>query len=284
MADQDPNAPALFDISDCATESPAPFMDLENPRYAYMFGFLQADGHLAAGSGQKGKLTVEINVRDIAMLREFQALTPYSSSITERTRSTNFAETHHSATWTLCSLEARTVINQLGLPYGRKSKRITPPLVPFSRPDYLRGIIDADGSVGFTAGGLPFVSLTTASTAIAVYLCHYTKRALGIQRLPGRNKRDGTYNVVYAREAGVTLAQHLYTPDALALARKKAAAADVTAWVRPADMAPARTRRSWTLVEDRILLDAETLGEAAVKLGRSRTSCQLRRMRLLKRG
>ncbi len=27
-------------------EPNGPFMDLENPDYAYMFGFIQADGHL----------------------------------------------------------------------------------------------------------------------------------------------------------------------------------------------------------------------------------------------
>jgi hypothetical protein len=120
-----------------------------------MFGFLQADGHLAQGVGQKGRLTVEINARDIELLRQFQKLTPYYSSVSERTRSTNFAELHRSATWSLCSLEARTLINDLGLPYGRKSKTITPPRGEFSPRDYLRGIIDADGSVGFTSKGLP---------------------------------------------------------------------------------------------------------------------------------
>jgi hypothetical protein len=47
-------------------------MDLMVPEYAYMFGFLQADGHLAKGAGQKGRLTVEINAQDVALLREFQ--------------------------------------------------------------------------------------------------------------------------------------------------------------------------------------------------------------------
>lgn len=271
MAGQDPSAPVRF-------------MDLEDPRYAYMFGFLQADGHLARGTSLRGRLTVEINARDIAILEEFQRLTPYNSSITQRTRATNFAEVSHTATWTLCALEARTQLNELGLPYGRKSRRITPPRVPFSRPDYLRGIIDADGSVGFTQDGLPFVSLTTQSTAIAVYLCHYTNRTLGIRKLPGRNKRDDIYNVMYMREAGVALAQHLYSPDALALARKKAAAAEVGAWQRPADAPPPRQQRSWTALEDSILLGTKTDEDAAVALNRTIKSCKLRRWRLLKKG
>ncbi|WNI31158.1 hypothetical protein [Streptomyces sp. ITFR-6] len=115
MAEHDPNAPALLDISDLAAR-PMRFMDLTDPRYSYMFGFVQADGHLAAGTGQKGRLSVEINVRDIAILREFQQLTPYNTSISERIRATNFSERHHSAIWTLCSLEARSLLNELGLP------------------------------------------------------------------------------------------------------------------------------------------------------------------------
>ncbi|MGW2745077.1 hypothetical protein [Streptomyces sp. NPDC001450] len=102
-------------------------MDLTVPEYAYMFGFLQADGHLKQGPGQKGRLSVEISARDIGLLRKFQKLTPYYSSVTQRTRSTNFTEIHTSATWSLCSLEARTTLNELGLPYGRKSQTIAPP-------------------------------------------------------------------------------------------------------------------------------------------------------------
>ncbi len=248
-----------------------------------MFGFLQADGHLASGPGQKGRLTVEISYRDIDILQAFQELCPYNSTISERTRATNFSASHRSAIWTVCSLEARNRLVELGIPYGKKSRRIQPPRVPCSRRDYLRGIIDADGSVGFTAQALPFVSLATTSTAIATYLCRYTKLALGIPRLPGRNARDGAYNIMYMREAGVTLADHLYYPGSLALDRKRSAAADVSAWVRPTHMRPPRPRRSWTQMEDQILLTATSLDEAAEQLGRSKNACQTRRWRLLQK-
>ncbi|GHC65917.1 hypothetical protein [Streptomyces cinnamoneus] len=259
------------------------FMDLEDPRYAYMFGFLQADGHLHAGTRQRGQLSVEISYRDIDILRTFQELCPYNSTIRERTRKTNFSENHRSAIWTVCALEARERLVELGLPYGKKSARITPPRVPFSQRDYLRGIIDADGAVGFTAQGLPFVALSTTSTAIATYLCRYTKLTLDIPRLTSRNARDGAYNIMYMRETGVALADHLYSPGGLALERKRAAAAEVAAWVRPAHMRPPRPRRSWTQMEDRILLDAPSIAEAAEQLGRSEQSCNLRRWRLRKK-
>ncbi|MEV8311483.1 LAGLIDADG family homing endonuclease [Streptomyces flavidovirens] len=219
-------------------------------------------------------------MRDIAILREFQQLTPYNSSITERVRSTNFSESHHSATWTLCSLEARTVINQLGLPYGKKSKKITPPRVPFSRRDYLRGVIDADGSVGHQRDGSPFISLTTASTAVSVYLCRYARQITGSHRAPKRNARDEIYNIMYTREPAIELAQDLYYPGCLSLARKRAQAESFHAWSRPADMRARPQRRSWTPAEDRALLELGNSTDAAAALGRTKQSCSLRLWRL----
>ncbi len=183
----------------------------------------------------------------------------------------------------MCSLEARNRLVELGLPYGKKATSITPPRVPFSQRNYLRGLIDADGAVGFTAQGLPFVSLTTTSTAIATYLCRYTKLTLGIQKLTSRNARDRAYNIMYMRETGVAVADHLYCPESLALERKRSAAVEVSAWVRPAHMGAPRPTRRWTLMEDRVLLDAPTIAEAAEKLGRSEQSCNLRRWRLRKK-
>ncbi|MFD3808312.1 LAGLIDADG family homing endonuclease [Streptomyces sp. NPDC058619] len=255
-------------------------MDLQDPRYAYMFGFLQADGYLTQGRGRKGKLATEINARDIHILREFQMLTPYYSSITERTRSTNFSTLHHSAIWTVCSLEARTTVNKLGIPYGKKSLTIKPPRTEFSRRDYLRGIIDADGSLGWTAQGSPFLSLTSASTAIAAYLCHYGKKITGTQRITSRNRRDGVYNVCYYRETAQRLAAHFYYDGCLALAHKTAKAAAIQAWTRPSDMRPAVYRRRWTAGEDGELLRLNDPAAAATLLDRTEQSCSMRLWRL----
>ncbi|MFE3592994.1 hypothetical protein ACFXOY_36445 [Streptomyces niveus] len=281
MAAQDPNppAPALFDI-DALTSPPTAFMNLQDPSYAYMFGFLQADGHLSSGPGLKGKLTVELNARDVEILREFQRLTPYNSSINTRTRATNFAAEHHSVTWALCALEARTILNNIGLPYGRKSKRITPPRIEFSRPDYLRGVLDADGSVGYTGQGLPFLSLTTASTAVGAFLCHYAKKITGAERQIRRNERDDIYNIVYTKEAAVELAGHLYYPGCLALERKRASAASVKAWQRPAGMRIRPAGRRWKPSEDRLLLRLGDPARAAVELSRTESGCSVRLWRL----
>ncbi|MHC0430397.1 LAGLIDADG family homing endonuclease [Streptomyces sp. O3] len=279
MATREPSAhqPSLDDA--LRVDTAVPFMDLEDPAYAYMFGFLQMDGHLAQGTGRKGRLTVEINARDVDILREFQRLTPYNSTITERTRSTNFAEVHHSATWTLCTLEARTTINRLGLPYGRKSATISPPSGPFSDRDYLRGVIDADGSVGYTRQGLPFISLTTASSALAAYMCHYAQQVTSAERHVKRNARDGIFNILYMKEPAMELAEHLYYPDCLALARKRLSAASLAAWVRPTGMKRV-THRRWKSAEDMLLLELNDPAAAAIRLNRTENSCSLRLWRL----
>lgn len=253
------------------------FMDLKVPEYAYMFGFLQADGRLSQQSRQRGRLTVEISARDIDLLRKFQKLTPYSSSITERTRSTNFSGAHTSAVWSLCSLEARTKLNELGLPYGRKSKTITPPAVEFSRRDYLRGVIDADGSVGYTSSGFPFISLTTKSTALATY----ARETTGAERTLKRNTRDDIYNILYTKENAQQLAAHVYYPGCLSLERKQIAADSLGPWIRPAGMERRPPRIQWTAEMDRILLAAPTIAHAAAELGYSKSPCQNRRWKLL---
>ncbi|MFC8955714.1 LAGLIDADG family homing endonuclease [Streptomyces sp. NPDC057101] len=279
MAAQDPSAPALFDVSALTPSTPS-FMDLTDPKYAYMFGFLQADGHLSQGTGRKGRLTAEINARDIHILHEFQRLTPYYSSVTERVRTTNFAKQHHSATWTLCALEARTVINELGIPYGKKSWIIRPPRGDFSRPDYLRGVIDADGSLGWTAEGIPFLSFTSASTALAAYLCHYAKKITGAERIARRNARDQVYVITYYKEQAQQLAEHLYYPGCLALDHKKANAASIQTWTRPADMKIAPPRRRWTASDDRELLRLDDPAAAAIALDRTEQSCTMRLWRI----
>src|SRR5690348_16046030 len=146
--------------------------DLADPASAYVFGFLQADGTHTAGPGRKGRVSVEIKADDVQLLRDIQQVLPWRTSISFRARTTNFSSSACShAVLNMCMLEGRTRLLELGLPVGRKSAIIAPPTEPFSHSDYLRGIIDADGSVGFTARGWPFISLVTASPAIATFTC-----------------------------------------------------------------------------------------------------------------
>ncbi|PBC77435.1 LAGLIDADG DNA endonuclease family protein [Streptomyces sp. TLI_235] len=254
--------------------------DLENPDHAYVFGFLQADGHLRQGPGNKGRLSVELSARDVVLLEEFRRICAWPSSVRHRTRSTDFAAEHTSAIWTVCAREFRERLEELGLPTGRKSSRVAPPRTPFAERDYLRGLIDADGSLGRTGQDLPFVSLTTASEALATYFCRYAHELTGAVRTARRNRRDEIYNILVTRENAVAMAQDLYRPKCLALPRKLAAAADLATWTRPDGMRKV-PRRPWTADEDDLLLATGDAKAAATLLGRSVSSCATRQWRLM---
>ena|SRR2546421_3646168 len=208
------------------------FLDLTRADHAYLFGFLQCDGHLSASTRNRGRLSVELSIRDLSLLERFQELVPYPSSITTRTRSTNFTRRHTSAIWTVCTLEVRRELIDLGLPVGRKSGLVQPPPVPFAVNDYLRGLVDADGSVGVTSRGLPFVSFTTASEDLRDFFLSQCRDLSGQPRHVARNARDGIFNPMATRECAVDLVARIYYENCLALERKANAALRTMDWIR----------------------------------------------------
>ncbi|WP_324605139.1 hypothetical protein [Streptomyces sp. NRRL S-87] len=101
-----------------------------------------------------------------------------------------------------------------------------------------------------------------------------------MERTIKRNTRDGVYNVVYFKEQAQQLAEHLYYPGCLGLEHKKANAAAIQTWVRPAEMRIAPPRRRWTPADDRELLRLDDPAAAAVALDRTEQSCHMRLWRL----
>ena len=254
-------------------------LDLKRPDHAYMFGFLQCDGHLSQNTRNRGKLSVELSAVDRSLLERFRDLVPFPSSITTRTRRTNFSEQHTSVVWTVCYLEFRRELIALGLPVGKKSQVVHPPSVEFSIVDYLRGLVDADGSVGLTSTGIPFVGFTTISDALKDFFLRSCPPGGRQRRVVSRNKRDDAFNVMVMREAAVELATTLYYEACLALPRKAEAAHRVQSWRRPSGMRKVSSKR-WTAEEDRIALE-RTVAEAVRLLGRTPSSVTMRRWRLV---
>lgn len=260
------------------TASSARF-DLDDPASAYVFGFMQADGHHYAGRGQKGRISVEIKAKDADLLRAMQRVIPWRTTITFRTRTTNFAESADSAVLNLCSLEGRSRLLELGLPVGRKSAVIAPPTEPFSHSDYLRGLFDADGSVGFAVNGMPFLSIVTASQAIAEFVAAEILRITGARRTVRPNKRDGVVNLMVANDPAAVLARWLYEDACIALERKQSAAVAVASWKRPQGMRARSAPKRWTAADDAVVMRLPE-GEAARQLSRTVQSVHVRRWRL----
>ncbi|WP_414577217.1 hypothetical protein [Anabaena sp. CCY 9402-a] len=254
---------------------------LENPYYAYLFGFIQTDGHLYNNTRDRGCLSIEINKQDEHILWAFQNLIPFNSSITERVRTTNFSSDNKTVIWRVYDKRFRDYLELWGLPNGSKSQLIKLPSCRFSKVDYFRGLIDGDGSLGLTSKGFPFLSLVTSSSYIAIGYIEFINQMTGQVKTSTRNTRDRVYNIVVYKEDAQTLVRQLYYNNCLALSRKIIKAREVLSWSRPADMTRVKHRKLWTLEEDQFITNHSI--ECSMKvLSRSRNSVEMRLWRLNK--
>ncbi|WP_082622779.1 LAGLIDADG family homing endonuclease [Terrabacter sp. Root85] len=75
---------------------------------------------------------------------------------------------------------------------------------------YLRGVLDGDGSVGFTRTGAPFVSLVTASEPMARFFEDQVWEVCGVRRSTRRNTRDRVFNVMVTNTSAALMAGHCW--------------------------------------------------------------------------
>lgn len=254
--------------------------DLAQPSFSYLFGFIQTDGHLQQNTRNRGRLSIEISERDIDILYKFQNLIlPIYSSISTRTRNTNFKNNYSSSIWTVFDLTFRTLINNLGIPYGKKSNLISIPQISFSEIDYFRGIIDGDGSLGF-AKGIPFLSLVTASKNLANEYEIFISKLIHKHKKLTPNKRDGIYNICIFSEDAQIVIKKLYYKDCLCLDRKYKLANEVLLWKRPLTMRKnLLPKKIWTKEEDKII-STFPIEVASKELNRTHSSIKTRLYRL----
>ena len=256
-------------------------LDVINPQHAYMYGLIQTDGHMSKEKARNsGKVRIELGEQDIGVLETFMKLAPFHSKISKRTRVTNFSQQYTSVTWSIYDRRFRDCLLSLGMPYGKKSHLIAPPVVKYSQVDYFRGILDGDGSLGLTGNSYPFVALVTASSALAeAYISFLSKLTRKLKRL-APNTRDGIYNITIHKEDAQLVASTLYYDGCLALTRKKQSAHMIREWQRPESMRKRDfARKTWTVDEDEYIL-SHTIEEAAENLGRTAKSVKIRLWRL----
>lgn len=260
------------------------FGDLTRPEAAYAIGLLQTDGTHEGRLDGKGRVSIELAPRDEAVLDRLRALLPCYSSIGHRVRNTNFGTEYATATLRFYDQSTRQAVADAGMEVGRKSHTIRAPASPFSAPDYVRGLLDGDGSVGFTRRGEPFVSLVTACPAIASFVCRVVFETCGVERTARPNTRDGVFNIMVRNVAAARLAAWAWhSDDVLALEHKRRAASAVAAWRPPPEKAGryGTKRKRWTPEDDEVVLTHGQV-EAARQLERSMSSVSARKWRLTK--
>src|SRR2546423_12054116 len=248
--------------------------DLEDPNHAYLFGFLQADGHLYQNTRNRGKVTIEVSAKDIGLLQQFSQIIPFYSSITARTRHTNFSKEHVSACWSVYDQRFRQNLLNLGFPAGKESDVAAVPNVEVSKADYFRGLIDADGSLGMTANGFPFLALVTASESLASAFAAFILEVTGKRKHVARNTRDRIYNITVFKEDAQLLASRLYYDGCLGLSRKIEKAKDVIRCQSPANISLVFQSKPWSLLYDHLILFINLMQSVAM-LSRTERSIEI---------
>jgi hypothetical protein len=240
--------------------------DLLIPEHAYLYGFLLTDGHLR----RDGRASIEIKESDLDVLLSFQSIV--ESAVTTRERQTNFGFNKTSVWTTSNKIFCKTLISW-GFPVGKKSKIIDEPITEYSEPDFFRGIIDGDGSMGFKKKvGVPYVSLCTDSEVFATsYIRFISKTCNTYDRIANRNKRDNAFNIVLHSEPAQHLVSYMYYPGCLSLKRKMVTAQSILDWQRPKKMKKFHSSKPWDPMEELYII-SHTIDESITYLKRTRES------------
>ena len=251
-------------------------LDIKNSNHAYLIGFSQADGNLYEQSRNRGKFSIELQQNDREILEKLSSILDCNYTITERTRNTNFKENYTSCVLNICNLNFRNNIKKY-LCAGKKSNLIKMPIGIIKR-DYFRGIIDGDGSLGFTASGFPFLSLVTESEYLAKDFIDYIKEVTGKTKTTSRNTRDYVFNIMINKEDAQLLIKEMYYDNCMALNRKYEKVKDILSWTRPDYLKKINSKR-WDNDQDKYILN-HTIEESIVTLNRTKSSIQNRLFRL----
>lgn len=252
-------------------------LSVSDPSVSYLIGLLQADGSLYQNTRNRGRMSLELNIKDFDILLKLKEFIPVHTSIKERIRETNFSKISHTVTLSVFDLEFRTFLNSHGVPYGIKHNTIESP-TGILAVDYFRGLIDGDGSIGYTKKGIPFISLCTASDSIAIFIKEFLLNTFGYNKKTSRNKRDNVYNIAVTRKIAVDLANMLYYDGCLFLNRKNFAAKNLK-WEKPCHYKV--RQKPFSKEEDLIILSNQT-SIAAEKLNRTCKGVSMRKWRLKK--
>jgi len=214
--------------------------------YSYMIGLFQTDGSMYESERNRGKFSLSLSIKDEDIIYKLKELIPYNSNISKRFKKTHFQRkdkiyeyNNEIITLTVSNKYFRDFLLTCNISYGKKSKTIIPPfhLENFSEMDYIRGLFDGDGSLGFTKDGNPYIGFATESEEIKNYLLNFFSKITGKKlKESNRNRRDNIYNILMYKEDAVIFCKYVYYQNCLSLNRKYNIARNIINWIRPIEM------------------------------------------------
>jgi len=243
-----------------------------------MVGLFQGDGSLSESTRNRGKFQYEIAIRDRDIINKLQVLLePLTTvKVTTRIRDTNFKDNYESIILSIYNKDFRDSLKEY-MPTGKKSSVVSPSS-NLDTKAYIRGLTDADGSMGL-ADTRCFWSLCTASEAVKDTVLADIQRVVGAEKKLTRNTRDNVYNIVLYNEDAQIYTDYLYQHSSIHIDRKYTSYKKVQHWVRTIPKAATRSK-TWDADEDLIVLSAMSLEAKMKYLNRTASSIKNRAWRL----
>jgi hypothetical protein len=246
--------------------------------HSYLIGFLQGDGSHSKQTRNRGKIVIEIAKQDIDILDKIEGLLSKTVYVGRggRQRNTNFKNNYESASLTVCNWSFRQEIAK-DVPIGYKSMIIQPPnwVIP---KHYIRGLVDAEGSIGFVKTGEPFCAIFILSESVKDFILASIQNVLEVRKTLNRNKRDNAYNIMLNNEDAINYARWLYKDASIYMDRKWNKANEIQTWVRTRARRPRGLK--WSSDEDKIVLSSISMKRKLSKLNRTAAAISIRKWRL----
>lgn len=251
------------------------------PEISYLTGLWQTDGHISEDTRNRGRATIELSNKDADVIYKLSQHIKDNYNISVRQRNIQLKGRLYIKSFISLKVynkDFRHFLISLGVPVGKKSDIIEPSIyIPKSYEiDYIRGLYDGDGSLGFTVKNIPFISFITKSEVMATYIVEFIHNITQtpIKKLT-RNKRDNAYNITIFNEDAQTICNILYYNECLAINRKKELANKIREWTRPLDIKKKPPKIFWT--DDEVsFIKSHDINESLIKLKRTEKSIKMK--------
>ena len=250
-------------------------LDLMKDEDAYFYGLLLTDGNCHLTTRNRGNITIEISDKDIIE----KISKRYYGSVSQRTRNTNFKDNSTSFIWRNSRIEFRSELISYGFIDGNKQYLQKVPNVPYNEIGFWRGVIDGNGSLGFTERNIPFLCLGTKSLFLKDSWQEFLLDRFNISKNNNRNLRDNFYNILVTTENAQKVLFYLYDNSSLRIDRKYDSYLSVMKWKRPANMKKLADKKYWNDLEDNYVI-SHSVEDSSDQLKRTESSIKNRVFRL----
>ena len=129
------------------------FEEITNPEQSYWVGFIYADGYLSKTNKYTNYFGISVAERDIDILHKFKSFLKYNGEIKHYTQTSGFSNNSKYVRLLIGSNKIVSDLEKYGVVQNKSLLIDSMPEIPFLN-DFIRGVIDGDGSIRKSNGQL----------------------------------------------------------------------------------------------------------------------------------